>query len=401
MIGYFEGIDSERGIAWRTADWLALRKRPGAQARRAECGIVSFAPFPVSSSSRIANLPLFWRFQLGGWAVHAIVTMPLKVAAFGGAGAFAVSLGTEPLGFALTVGLRHAYQRLGLRVGAPYRLVLWVLACSTVASVLDWLIARPVQLQLNLSVPSLFIIGFAWLRAVQYVGWSGLYFGISAAIAERQRALNLVRAEAAARESELQMLRAQINPHFLFNSLNTVLAGLDRDPKALGAVVQGLADYLRYSLAHRHMTMVPLGEEFDAAVNYLIVEKARFRGDLEVETHIDPAARGLPVPGVMLQPLIENAVKHGYTSSPIPLRLRVVIRASVDGGGVIEVANSGRWVEPRAERASGDASGFGLDSVTRRLQLLYPRAHRFEIDTGRDEVSVRIHLSPAAPAGTP
>jgi len=156
-----------------------------------------------------------------------------------------------------------------------------------------------------------------------------------------------------------------------------------------------LADYLRYSLAHRHTAMVPLGEEFDAVLNYLLVEKARFREDLQIDSHIDPTARSVPVPGVMLQPLIENAVKHGVKSSPIPLKLRIHVRSASNGGAIVEVANSGRWIEPPVSRDAGDASGFGLESLKRRLTLVYAATHRFEISAGQNQVLIRIQVPPA------
>src|SRR5262249_9222664 len=154
----------------------------------------------------------------------------------------------------------------------------------------------------------------------------------------RERELALAHAESAAARAELQVLRAQVDPHFLFNALNTVLAGLDREPRALAPVVQGLADYLRYSLLNRKATFVSLGGEFGARMSYLVVEKARFREGLEIDGHFDEGVRSLAVPVVILQPLVENAVKHGYKSSPPPLRVRVHVTA-VDGGGAdIEVA---------------------------------------------------------------
>jgi LytS/YehU family sensor histidine kinase len=272
-----------------------------------------------------------------------------------------------------------------------------VLVCSLSAAAIDWAVTTPFQRWGQIEpVHWLWVLGFTWLRATQYVGWSGLYFWIKSAIAARERAMNLIRAEAAAREAELRMLRAQIDPHFLFNALNTVLAGIPPEQRKLNDVVQGLADYLRYSLANRHLTLVALGDEFDAALNYLTVEKARFRDDLQVEAHIDEAARRIPAPGIFLQPLIENAVKHGYRSSPAPLRLRVNIRVDASGGAEIEVANSGRWIDPPRERAANDAGGHGLESIRRRLALLYPGTHEFALSTAGEQVSIRIHLPPAS-----
>jgi LytS/YehU family sensor histidine kinase len=278
-------------------------------------------------------------------------------------------------------------------------LTFWVGIGSAAAAATDWLVSTCVQtwMLFPLATPVI-IVGLSWFRGAQYVAWSCLYFWIRNVLASRERAISLIQAEAAARDAELRMLRAQINPHFFFNSLNTILAGLERDPQAMTGVVQGLADYLRYSLAHRHTAMVPLGDEFDAVVNYLTVEKARFRDDFEFTAHIDDAARTVQVPGVMLQPLIENAVKHGYKTTAIPLRLRVRVEAGADGTTTIDVANSGHWIEPPPQRASGDPSGVGLESLKRRLALLCAGAHRFDIRSAGGEVIIRIQLFPIAAA---
>jgi hypothetical protein len=344
-------------------------------------------------------MPPFWRWQLVGWTFHGVVSLPFKVQAFGSLrAALVATLITTPVALVLTGIMRSVYVRLKLSPERPRQLVMPVLIASIAAAAIDWGIASWVQRTIELyPVQRVLLLGFTWLRGVQYIGWSALYFWILSTRASRERAVNLVRAESAAHEAELQMLRAQIDPHFLFNSLNTVLAGLDRDPRALSGVVQGLADYLRYSLANRHSALVPLGEEYDAVMNYLVVEKARFRDDLEIDAHMDPGARAVPVPGVILQPLVENAIKHGYKASPLPLRLRIAIHREADGGAMLEVANSGRWVDAPARREAGDASGVGLDSLRRRLTLLYKDTHRFDIVTDPDQVLVRITVPPASP----
>jgi signal transduction histidine kinase len=351
----------------------------------------------------VGAIPLFWQFQIGGWAIHAVLTLPVKIGWYPSTrDAIVVSLVGEPLGFLMTCVLRMVYLRDGLfgldvARNKPRRLVVLVPLICLIPSAVELGISSPINRLLGLEVSWLIVFGQTWLRYVQYLAWSFLYFWIKGVIAARTRAVNLIRAETAAREAELRMLRAQIDPHFLFNALNTVLAGIRPDQKSLTNVVQGLADYLRYSLANRHATMVPLGDEFDAAMNYLTVEKARFHDDLQVDAHIDPVARSLPVPGVMLQPLIENAVKYGYRSSPVPLRVRVDVRADGAAGAIIEVANTGRWIDRPLPRPDGDASGVGLESLRRRLDLLYDGSHEFEISADESRVVVRIRL-PATPA---
>ena len=192
-------------------------------------------------------MPPVWRWQLVGWTVHGIVSLPLKVEGFGSLrAALVATLVISPVAFVLTGILRSVYLRLNLSPERPRELVIPVLIGSTIAAAIDWGIVTWAQRALDLYPAStVWLVGYTWLRGVQYLGWSTLYFWILSTLAARERAVNLVRAESAAHEAELQMLRAQIDPHFLFNSLNTVLAGLGRDQHALSGVVQGLADYLR------------------------------------------------------------------------------------------------------------------------------------------------------------
>ena len=348
----------------------------------------------ASAWRRFADLPLFWRVQIAGWLAFSVLSIPVKAPFFGMEKAIVVTVLREPLGFLFTIGLRWLYLRLKLSAERPLLMSVCMVPASLAVAAFDVFVVQFVPLPVvfgGLATTAAFLF-----LGIVYLTWSLLYFLIGQMITARERALTLARAEAAAHKAELSALRAQVDPHFLFNALNTVLAGLDRDPKALAPVVQGLADYFRYSLVHRHAAFVPLGDEFDATLNYLVVEKARFREGLLVDAQMDASARSLPVPAVILQPLVENAVKHGYKSSPKPLRIRVRVTAAPEGGADVEVANSGRWIEPPLRREAGDAGGAGLELLKKRLQLLYNGTHRFEIAAQDDEVSVRVHVPPPA-----
>lgn len=342
-----------------------------------------------------SQLPVFWRLQLGGWLVFTICTFPLKLYAFESVKlAVVLSVCREPLGLLLSTGLRQIYRRIDRRRGFTPGLSLFVLtlalACGAVDTLAGAAVTTLVQGNPREFQDGVFSVGLFSFRAVLYVCWSLLYFWIKAVREGHERDLQFVRAETGQRDAELRMLRAQINPHFLFNALNTVLAGLNREQQGLQGLVQGLADYLRYSLAHRNSDRVPLGEEFEAIVNYLAVEKARFGDDLQVEAQIENEARNLLVPGILLQPLIENALKHGWKNAVPPLRLRLVVRKE-SNTAQIEIANSGRWIEP-PKIPRDDAGGAGLDNVRRRLALLYGKAHRLEIGEREGWVVAEITL---------
>jgi two-component system, LytTR family, sensor kinase len=221
------------------------------------------------------------------------------------------------------------------------------------------------------------------------VCWSLLYFGINLMRAARDRELRLARAESERREAELQMLRAQVNPHFLFNALNTIRAGVEGFGQELRDIVHSLADYLQYSLEHADRELVPLGKEFEALVSYLKVEKARFRDELEIDCQIEDAARKLAVPGIILQPLIENAIKYGRQTSRIPLKVRVFLFCPDTERIHIEVSNTGSWIAFEHAKKPG---GIGLANLRRRLHLLYPTGHDLDITAEDGWVKVRVCL---------
>ncbi len=232
------------------------------------------------------------------------------------------------------------------------------------------------------------IFGVIYFRGALCLGWSFLYFGIRFWIGKTSRELRLALMESEKRGAKLQMLRAQMNPHFLFNALNTIRAGIGEKAKELIPVIDGLAGYLRYSLIHRKDDMVPMGEEFETLNDYLAVEKARFGNELELDCLIDNAASEIEVPGVLLQPILENAIKYGRMTSPLPLRVRVRVTTESDSL-CIEVANTGKWIDPRPREQIG---GVGIGNLRQRLALLYPDSHTFKTVTQGEWVMVTIRI---------
>jgi LytS/YehU family sensor histidine kinase len=237
------------------------------------------------------------------------------------------------------------------------------------------------------------ISGIFYFRTVLCLCWSLLYFGIKQMREGAERDLRLAEAESSRQRAELQMLRAQMNPHFLFNALNTIRAELGKPGNNLKNVVQALAEYLRYSIEHRNDDLVEIGTEFDAVVGYLTVEKARFREELAIDCQIDETARTATVPGIFLQPLVENAIKYGRQTSEIPLKISVRVFPPKSGRIRMEVSNTGRWMEPDPRRKLG---GVGLSNLRQRLALIYPGRHSFGTaeENGWVTASIEIPFSP-------
>ena len=229
-------------------------------------------------------------------------------------------------------------------------------------------------------------------RQVITLLWCAIYFGLEAndtrRRAEREAAVNISRAalaEAAARHNELRHLEAQMNPHFLFNALNSVVAA-SRDHVAVERVTQDLADYLRFSL-EPSQPLEPLSRELDALEKYLSIQQSRFGTDLVCRISCEPEARSVPVPPMMIQPLLENAFHHGGQTSPMPLN--VSVEASVREGQLcVIVANSGSWVPPDPARSIGS----GIQTLRKRLGLLLGPAATVEVVREQGWVKIVIRL---------
>ena len=313
-------------------------------------------------------------------------------------------LGTVPavLGFTLsrdlpalllTLIMREVYRRFRRRRLGPVAGLAFLSGVSLVAggllTVWTAFLQNVFQIEWQAALGALPIYWVWYLCTTVFLGWSLLYFGISVVRESADREVRLAQAEAEKNRAELQMLRAQMDPHFLFNALNTIRAGAIATDNGTEQVVQSLADYLRYSLQHRSDDFVPLGEEFDALERYLRVEKARFRDKLEVECRIDDSTREVLVPGVLLQPLVENAIKHGRETADPPIRVEVDVRRTEADAVEIAVSNSGHWIK---SRSSTPESGVGLANLRSRLKLLYGRRSYLTIPNKSDPVRVCVRI---------
>jgi sensor histidine kinase YesM len=238
----------------------------------------------------------------------------------------------------------------------------------------------------RLGLMAMLVINFALLAT-----WCAIYFGYELIRERNSTEFRALEAESLALKNELQHLQGQISPHFLFNALNTVVASRD-DPEAIDTVTQALANYLRF-LLQPSATLEPLSRELDALEQYLTVQAVRFGDGLVTRIDCDLDVRNVPVPPVMVQPLVENAIKYGGLSGERPIRVEV--RAGREQGClVVEVANMGRW----APAGGPPSTGTGLHSLERRLRLfLGPSATvtHWEAD-GWVRVRIRVPLGAVA-----
>lgn len=205
-----------------------------------------------------------------------------------------------------------------------------------------------------------------------------------------------ITARLAEEKARLETLRYQLNPHFLFNTLASISAALGIERSTARTMLERLADFCRLTL-HRgnDEEWTTLGDEMKLLRAYLDIEQTRW-GEL-LEVRIDCPAELAPesVPHFLLLPLVENALKYGHATSEDRVGLRLTARREGDGALVLEVANTGRWVEPQ-ERRSGVSLGVGLDNLRERLRRHFPREHAFEIEPVDGWVIVRLRILPRA-----
>ena len=211
----------------------------------------------------------------------------------------------------------------------------------------------------------------------------------------RQEAFKLVSAESAAREAQLKLLRYQLNPHFLFNTLNSIasLVSARRSDDAQSMIGE-LSTFLRFSLESDRNITLPLRDEIEALDLYLRIEQVRFSDRLVVEQEIDPRALAEQVPSLLLQPLVENAIKHAIGRAEEGGHILITAKLH-DTELVITVEDSGSGTDEEQPQLDQlfDSPGFGLRSTTERLENLYGDAFSFNAGLSRlGGLKLALHL---------
>lgn len=334
---------------------------------------------------------LFWKLQLIGWTGYAIDRWIQTPRIF-----FREPFSYIVVAFLLSLGLRVVYRRLRRRSPSVWQVGMVAVLCSCVAAYL-WLLLSsfvfwsgglwpwPKESWSRVLLDTL-VYTLEHHKPFLFLSWSALYFGIKYWQRQQEQETQALRAAALAQEAELQMLRYQLNPHFLFNSLNSAGALVREDPAGAERMLNELSEFLRDSLTHAATGEVPLRDELKAARKYLAIEQIRFEEKLKVSFDVTPEAENFRVPSLLLQPLVENAVKYGWQTSTMPLQL--AIRAQGSAAKLrLEVSNTGRLVN-----GSTGGAGIGLENVQRRLEQAFPAQHRFALNEAEGRVIVTLEL---------
>ena len=332
---------------------------------------------PGAELSSRAN---FWLLQAGGWTLFGAVMLIWGLDYWSRQDAIVNKLMLVGTGIAVTLLLRALYRHLLARPTAMPLLVAKMLAAAFIGGgvwfefemllfqlYLGWkantLILKPVAIPLGMFLFDGFVL-FAW---------SLLYLGIHTQAEVNKQRARAQQAEAAAQTAKLQALRSQLEPHFLFNTLNCISTLIVEQKSDLAcAMISRLSDFLRMTLDAGEVTQVSVAEELEFVRRYLEIQALRFGDRLDVKLEADPQVLDAKVPVLILQPLIENAVKHGILVSETGGTIKV--RVARDNGTLrlsVEDSGNGSLSEGRA--------GVGLANTRSRLSELYGNNARLEL----------------------
>jgi hypothetical protein len=354
------------------------------------------ASLPAQSTK---SRQLYWIYQALGWGVYTVSRIVGAVTVFG-LPWFKVTLELVTLsavGLSLSHGLRNYVQRhhwnalsipqltkriivAGFVLGTPLGIVTQLTDVAALQDLGPLLREYAPGLNVHFSAPIQFghqIVNWALL----YMLWLTIYF--TAVGLREYRSARLTQSELtrALQLAELRLLKSQLNPHFLFNALNTVRSLIADNPARAQSAVTRLANTLRYTLRSRQDELVTLSQELDIVADYLELEAMRFEDRLRIEIHVPDDAAGVHIPVMLLQTLVENAIKHGIADLPSGGLLRIAAALEKDMLKV-EIEN------PRTEApilAAGE--GIGLRNARDRLKLLFGSRATLDLDLSKPAVA--------------
>ena len=339
---------------------------------------------------------LFWSLQLFGWTGISLLTyLSLSVPYDQYELAYlAHNVSQSVVGLVLSIPLRPIFRTVWNWAFLPRMLV--VLGAA-ILSALIWAALRLTLFMLMTGESGLWPDFGGWLFPSMFVffTWAALYHGIKyyqmlqrereallrIESLQRQEALKLAQAESDARHAQLALLRYQLNPHFLFNTLNSVNALISKgDAGRATKMINKLSEFFRHSLRAKPETEVTVAEEIATTELYLDIEKTRFADRLTVEIQIAESAKSRLVPYMILQPLVENALKHAIGVSESGGHIRI-LASEVDSGALqLRVEDSGPEANHGQSHQRPPGASVGLENTKARLHAFYGDRARVQIE---------------------
>ena len=348
--------------------------------------LMPFQPTPFFADKNRA----FWTLQFSGWG-GVLLLRAMSAFANGQPASFlAIILVFTITGFSLSLLLSPVYrllinQRPLITWGATALVLLVAVSLHTVVD--SWVLGL-YRSDTETGFAQLFL-GIFFFNLTLLGAWSALYYAINFFLQVEEQADRLERLEAQATSAQLAMLRYQLNPHFLFNTLNSISTlVLLKQTEPANAMLTRLSGFLRHTLLTEITGKVPLAEEVETLQLYLDIERMRFEERLRTRFEIEPVASRALLPAMLLQPLVENAIKYAVT--PQEEGARITVSARVIGNRLrVAVSDTGPGAQSHGRRPLPDAvtgdrprsTGVGLPNIRNRLAQAYGEDHRFEIRT--------------------
>lgn len=321
----------------------------------------------------LKKISAYWWCQIAGWGANALVNIFFSWTFKGVVNA--QFLGRVLILTVIGVGLTHLMRwvliRLNVLMKSFERQFIYFLAITVsfsilLASLMLFLFSRfhlIEETEQKFSLASR-LIGSSFNAFVTLLVWNLIYFIYHYVERFRNQQIEALQTESLIRELQLQTIKSHINPHFIFNALNSIRALIDENPERARKAVTELSNILRNSMLAEKVETVPFEKELNIVKDYLALEQMRFEERLQVQFEIDERTLMNPVPPMMLQTLVENAIKHGISKNIKGGTITIVSRLS-DGRHLLTVRNSGTLEsEPLAE-------GFGVSGTQNRLRLMY------------------------------
>jgi two-component system LytT family sensor kinase len=340
----------------------------------------------------------FWPVHLLTWLTFSVIDLSINISRFKDITDSLVWFDSNLVGFFIVTSLRYIYQKLFASITVYYKQIGVAILLSLAGGIvwfffrgLSHIIIFPAKAISFSNYYRVFTVPFGITFSVFWLvgpifGWSLGYLSIKNyffLIDERDRNQKI---QILAKNAQLQMLRYQINPHFLFNSLNSVKALISENPETAEKTLTALSEFLQATLKYNERLLIPVEEERAIICKYLIVEKVRYESRLIYSVKADESILTKEVPCFITQPLVENAVKHGLLNAPKGMKLSINYTSAGSDSILIEVINSGilkkNW-----------SIGIGLSNLLERLETSYPGMFTFSINQVNENVVASILIN--------
>ncbi|MCW3114447.1 MAG: putative signal transduction histidine kinase [Segetibacter sp.] len=334
------------------------------------------------------TLSKYWLCQIGGWSTYIIVYtfFYLTLRTKEQPDFYKVLFIDAVLGVIITHLMRAFIQRAGLLKMRLDNQITYMFLTTVIASFVFAFTTIYLEDTFNLTSENFrhYSLLYKTIRTsfgsfTFLIIWNLIYFTYHYVIKSQQEQLDKVRLQSVVKELELKTIKAHINPHFIFNALNSIRALVDENPQRARQAITELSNLLRSSMQAEKVETTPLSKELNIVRDYLALEHIRFEDRLNIEYDIDEDTLSQPVPPMMLQTLVENAIKHGI-SKKMEGGIIKIISDFKDNHHELIVTNTGHL--------NGDFNpdGFGLSSTQSRLMLLYGDKAHFEIKNKSDDM---------------